>query len=77
MCLWKPPRRFFVACFPNILNSFVFEVRHRIGFDGTQGRQVLGQSKPRASLCSVAYMLARNDAVPGQDLSIIKGEAPG
>lgn len=80
MCLWKPPRRFFIACFPNVLDSFVFVVRHRIGFDGTQGRQVLGQSKPRAllcSVCSVAYMLARNDAIPGQDLSIIKGEAPG
>lgn len=67
MCLWKPPRRFFIACFPNILASFVFEVRHRIGFDGTQGRQVLGQSKPRASLSSVPHMLARNDALPGQD----------
>lgn len=67
MCLWKPPRRFFIACFPNILASFVFEVRHRIGFDGTQGRQVLGQSKPRASLSSVDHMLARNDALPGQD----------
>lgn len=63
MCLWKPPRRFFIACFPNILASFVFEVHHRIGFDGTQGRQVLGQSKPRALLSSVPRMLARNDAL--------------
>lgn len=35
MCLWKPPRRWFIVCFPNILDYFVFEVRHRIGFDGT------------------------------------------
>lgn len=66
MSLWKPPRRSFTACFPNILDSFVFEVRHRIGFDGTQGRQALVQSKPRPSPFSVSHMLVRNDAIPGQ-----------